>query len=176
VLRVERREEDVVDCEGPNRVSGDDHPVAKARQCLGLTLVLSPQSIRRCEIVDLGEVGELLGGSLGRGDTELMFEFARSGSTNTWSGAGGSVRTTSWGQLDIRRRAFLRTYLTLHLGLALDAQRMTAARVGPHAGEGDLLNRTSLEQELAGLRMEEEDGKSAVEEVSRREDVGHEVA
>lgn len=54
-----------------------------------------------------------------------------------------------------------------------NAQRVRAARVGPHVGEGDLLRGALLEQQLV-LVVEEEDGKGAVQE--SLVDVGHQVA
>lgn len=58
--------------------------------------------------------------------------------------------------------------------LALDGKGMRAASVGPHVGEGDLFRSSTLQQELAGSRIKEEDGESTVQETLV--DVGHEMA
>lgn len=54
-----------------------------------------------------------------------------------------------------------------------NAQRVRAAGVGPHVGEGDLLSGALLEEQLV-LVVEEEDGKGTVQE--SLVDVGHQVA
>lgn len=76
-----------------------------------------------------------------------------------------------------RRNGFReRTDLFLFLDLAFDAQRMTAARVGPHAGEGDLFVGSSLEEQRSVRRPEQEHGERPVEEGLGRVDVGHQMA
>lgn len=57
--------------------------------------------------------------------------------------------------------------------LARNHERVRAAGVGPHVGEGDLLRGALLQEELV-LVVEEEDGEGAVEEAFV--DVGHEMA
>lgn len=67
-----------------------------------------------------------------------------------------------------------RTDLLCFFEFALDGERVGAARVGPHVGEGDLLGGPALEEQLAGLGVKEEDGEGAMQETLV--DVGHEVA
>lgn len=70
--------------------------------------------------------------------------------------------------LDARHRV-----LQVAARLAGDAQRVRAARVGPHVRERDLLRRALLQQQLV-VRVEEEDGEGAMQQALV--DVGHEVA
>jgi hypothetical protein len=57
--------------------------------------------------------------------------------------------------------------------LGRDVERVRAASVGPHIGEGDLLGSALLEEELV-LIVEEEDRKGTVKETLVN--VGHEMA
>lgn len=93
---------------------------------------------------------EVLDRDLLRLDAEFVVQLALSGTLSTHDGI-GQVGTS----------------------LAGDTQRVRAAGVGPHIGEGDLLGSALLEEELV-LVVEEEDGECAVEETLV--DVGHEMA
>lgn len=56
-----------------------------------------------------------------------------------------------------------RTDLVLLVHFSVASQRVRAARVGPHAREGDLFVGSSLEQEFARFGVEQKDGKGAVQ-------------
>ena len=66
-----------------------------------------------------------------------------------------------------------RTELRLLLELALNVQRVRAARIRPAQRKGDLGRRSLLQQQLP-LRVEEEDGEGAVQQAGL--DVAHQVA
>lgn len=100
--------------------------------------MLSPLAVTGGLIVDASEELELLKRNLLLLDTQFVVQLALSSAL----GAGNSI-----GQ----RRA----------GLTRDSQRVRAASVGPHIGEGDLLGGALLEEQLI-LVVEEEDGKRAV--------------
>jgi hypothetical protein len=112
--------------------------------------VLSPLAVARSLVVDAREEAEVLKRHLGRVDAQLVLELALGRA------------------LDARD-----SLLEVGAALAGDAQRVRAARVGPHVGESDLLGGALLEEQPV-LVVEEEDGEGAVEEALV--DVGHEVA
>lgn len=112
--------------------------------------MLAPFAVAGGLVVDAGEELELLNGNLLLLDAELVVQLALGGAL----GALDSI-----GQVGA--------------ALARDAQRVGAASVCPHVGEGNFLGGALLEEQLV-LVVEEEDGKSAVEEALV--DVGHEMA
>ena len=99
--------------------------------------MLSPHAVRRREIVYPRQVLELVYRRLLARDPELMFELSR------------------------RRNAHTQLVL-LHLFLVKVVERVRAARVRPHVGEGDLLRRALLQQELAVGRAEDKGGEGAM--------------
>jgi hypothetical protein len=100
--------------------------------------------------MDASEEVELVNGNLVCLDAELLVEFALSSALDTHDGSfeGGA-------------------------GLGRNAQRVGAAGVCPHVGEGDFLG-GSLLQKQAVLVVKEEDGESTVQETLF--DVLHQVA
>ena len=115
-----------------------------------LTLMLAPFPVARGLVVDAGQKAEVLQRHLLLLDAELVVQLAL-----------GGVFDAQDGVREVRAR------------LVGHVQRVRAARVCPHVGEGDLLGGALLEEELV-LVVEEEDGEGAVEEPLV--DVGHEVA
>lgn len=114
-------------------------------------LVLTPDFVLvtvGCKVVDAGEVLELVERDLFGGDAELVVELALCCTTNT--------------------------DLLCFLEFTFNGKGVRAAGVGPHVGKGDLLWCSSLQQELAGCGVEEEDGESTMQETLV--DVGHEMA
>lgn len=112
--------------------------------------MLAPFAVAGSLVVDAGEETEVLDGDLLLLDAELVVELALGSALDAHDGVG-----------------------EVGAGLAGDAERVGAAGVCPHVGEGDLLGGALLEEELV-LVVEEEDGKGAVEEALV--DVGHEMA
>lgn len=70
----------------------------------------------------------------------------------------------------------IRTHLTLLDKFALYTEWVTAASVGPHARERDLLIGAFLEKQGAVRGTEEEDGEGPVKKVRWRVDGAHEMA
>lgn len=100
--------------------------------------------------MDSGQEVEILKGHLLLLDTELVLQLALSGTLRSGNGVDQVCAS-----------------------LGGNAQRVRAAGVGPHIGEGDLLSGALLEEQLV-LVVEEEDGKGTVQEPLV--DVGHQVA
>lgn len=101
-------------------------------------LMLTPRSaVHVGNVVNTGEVVELLNGHLFRLNAELVLKLAD-----------GSA---------------LHTHGVLKLHLTLNPERVTAAGVGPESREGNLVIRALLKQELT-LRVEEEHTEGAVQE------------
>lgn len=115
-----------------------------------LTLVLAPLAIARGLVVDAGQEVEVVEGHLLLLDTELMIQLAPRRILDATDGVG---------QVGSR--------------FGRHVQRVGAARVGPHVGEGNLFRRALLQKQLV-LVVEEEDGEGSVEEALV--DVGHKVA
>lgn len=113
------------------------------------TLVLAPFAVAGSLVVDAGQEAKVLNGDLFLLDAQLVVELALGGALDAHDGVG-----------EVGAR------------LAGDAQRVGAAGVCPHVGEGDLLGGALLEQQLV-LIVEQEDGKGAVQETLV--DVGHEM-
>jgi len=99
--------------------------------------MLSPHAVRWREIVYPRQVLELVYGCLFARDPELMIELSR------------------------RRNAHPQMVL-FHLFLLEVIERVRAARIRPHIGEGDLLRRALLQQELAIGRAEYKGGEGAM--------------
>lgn len=112
--------------------------------------MLTPLAVAGGLVVDSGEEMEILKGNLLLLDTQLVLKLALSSS------------------LDTGDRVFKGS-----ASLGRDVERMGAASVCPHIGEGDLFGCALLKEELV-LVIEEENGKGAVEEALI--DVGHEMA
>ena len=148
--------------------------------------MLGPDLVRGSVVVDAGEVRKIVE-RVGDGDPELVHELARRGAADAWFegrefGVRSAVRSfllssdvyvercsgpSSSSDKGKARERRLTDLVDLVL-LAAGRKRVRAARVGPHLGEGDLLVRALLEEELARGRVEEEDGKGAVERRARR--------
>lgn len=109
--------------------------------------------------MDAGEVGKLVELVLLR-DAELVGKFPGRGLANACS-IRSAPRVSSYNLASSSHSPL--TQLSRLLSLSTTSQRVRAASVGPHLGEGNLLVGALLEQELARLRMEEEDGEGAVE-------------
>jgi len=99
--------------------------------------MLSPHAVRRREIVYPRQVLELVHRCLLARDPELVVELSRRGNADP--------------QL-----------VLLHLFLFKVIERVRAARIRPHIGEGDLLRRALLQQELAVGWAEDEGGERAM--------------
>lgn len=114
--------------------------------------MLSPNFVARSVVMDPGEVGKVVEG-VGMGDAEFVGEFPGGRTTGTYSFPDSSV-LPSRKQKRLRKG---RTNLTLLVLLAKARQGVRTARVRPHLGERDFLVGSSLEEELARFRVEEED-------------------
>ena len=112
--------------------------------------MFTPLAVAGSLVVDAGQEVEVLYGDLFLLDAEFVLELSLGGALGALDG----VR-----QVGARLRG--------------DVQRVGAAGVGPHVGEGDLFRGALLEEELV-LIVEEEDGEGAVEQ--SLVDVGHQMA
>ncbi len=111
--------------------------------------MLSPDTVRWCKVVNLGEVLELIHRSLTWRDPKLVFQFPGCRHTHT-------------------------ELLSLDFLLLKVIEGVRAACVRPHVREGDLLCGALLEQQLAIAWSEDESGECAVEETLV--DILHEMA
>lgn len=112
--------------------------------------MLTPFSVAGGLVVNASQKVKVLNGNLLLLDTELVVELALRCAFDAHDGV--------W---------------QVGASLAGDAQRVGAAGVCPHVGEGYLLSGTLLEEQLI-LVVEKEDGKGAVKEALV--DIGHEMA
>mmetsp|Transcript_11360 Transcript_11360/g.16755 ORF Transcript_11360/g.16755 Transcript_11360/m.16755 type:complete len:239 (-) Transcript_11360:272-988(-) len=110
--------------------------------------VLAPVGVRVCNVVDLGEVDEVVHRELRGADAQLLLQLADGGPLAAQ--CGGLVLVVG------ARLQHIRAQLRGH------AQRVAAARVGPVPGERDLVPRALLQQEPA-LCVKEEYGESPME-------------
>lgn len=115
-------------------------------------LMLAPFPVRGRKVVDAREEGEIRDGDLGGRDAQLVVQFALRG---------------AFGALDVRGQVAV-------AGLGRVCERVRAAGVGPHVGEGDLLGGALLEEQFLGRGVEDEGGEGAVQEALV--DVAHQVA
>jgi hypothetical protein len=111
--------------------------------------MFTPESARRREVVDAGEVLEGLRWDLRLRDAELVLKLACGGDLDAAVG------------------------VLVLLGVKV-VERVRAARVRPHVRERDLLRRALLEEQAAVGRAEDKGGEGAVEEALV--DVLHQVA
>lgn len=114
------------------------------------TLVLSPLAVTWGLVVDSGEELKLVQWHLLRLDAQLVVQFPLRCALHTQDSC-----------------------IQLRASLSRDAQRMGAAGIGPHVGEGNLLGGALL-QEQALIGIEQENGKGTMKEVLV--DVAHQVA
>jgi len=112
--------------------------------------VFTPFTVTGSLVVDTGEEVEVLNRKLVRLDSKLVIQLPYSGTLNTLNSGVERGTRLSW-----------------------YAQRMGAACVGPHIRKGNLL-RGALLEEKSVFRIEEEDGKGAVQQTLV--DVLHQMA